>query len=99
MPRSLPARIKIETPSVSGSIALKGARIDDLLLEKYRETVNPASPAIVLFRPSQNRASVLCGIRLGARNRLDGAAAGPEHRVAAGGLGRVDADQPGDAEI
>ena len=46
-------RIKIETPSVSGSIALKGARIDDLLLEKYRETVNPASPAIVLFAPSQ----------------------------------------------
>ena len=46
-------RIKIETPRVSGSIALKGARIDDLLLEKYRETVNPASPAIVLFAPSQ----------------------------------------------
>ena len=46
-------RIKIETPSVSGSIALKGARIDDLLLEKYRETVDPASPAIVLFAPSQ----------------------------------------------
>ena len=46
-------RIKIETPRVSGSIALKGARIDDLLLEKYRETVNPASPPIVLFAPSQ----------------------------------------------
>src|SRR5947208_3506457 len=45
-------RIKIETPRVSGSISLKGARIDDLSLEKFRDTVNPASPAIVLFSPS-----------------------------------------------
>src|SRR3954453_11373572 len=34
-------RIKIETPRVSGSIALKGARIDDLSLEKFRDTVDP----------------------------------------------------------
>ncbi|MFL6838849.1 MAG: membrane protein insertase YidC [Bradyrhizobium sp.] len=46
-------RIKIETPRLSGSISLKGARIDDLLLEKYRDTVDPSSPAIVLFAPSQ----------------------------------------------
>jgi YidC/Oxa1 family membrane protein insertase len=46
-------RIKIESPRLSGSISLKGARIDDLALEKYRETVDPASPAIVLFSPSQ----------------------------------------------
>src|SRR5207237_3472491 len=45
-------RIKIETPRVSGSIALKGARIDDLSLEKFRDTVDPKSPAIVLFSPS-----------------------------------------------
>jgi YidC/Oxa1 family membrane protein insertase len=49
-------RIKIETPRLSGSIALKGARIDDLALEKYRETVDPTSPAIVLFSPSQTAA-------------------------------------------
>jgi YidC/Oxa1 family membrane protein insertase len=46
-------RIKVETPRLSGSISLKGARIDDLLLEKYRDTVDPSSPAIVLFAPSQ----------------------------------------------
>jgi YidC/Oxa1 family membrane protein insertase len=46
-------RIKIDTPRLSGSISLKGARIDDLSLEKYRETVDPASPPIVLFSPSQ----------------------------------------------
>src|SRR3979490_1853923 len=45
-------RIKIETPRVSGSISLKGARIDDLALTQFRETVDPKSPAIVLFSPS-----------------------------------------------
>jgi YidC/Oxa1 family membrane protein insertase len=45
-------RIKIDTPRLSGSIALKGARIDDLSLEKFRDTVDPKSPAIVLFSPS-----------------------------------------------
>ena len=49
-------RIRIESPRISGSIALKGARIDDLALEKYRETVDPKSPAIVLFSPSQTAA-------------------------------------------
>jgi YidC/Oxa1 family membrane protein insertase len=45
-------RVRIETPSLAGSIALKGARIDDLSLVKYRETVEPNSPAIVLLAPS-----------------------------------------------
>src|ERR1700712_1042761 len=45
-------RVKIETPRLSGSIALKGARIDDLSLVQFRETVDPASPAIVLYSPS-----------------------------------------------
>ncbi|KRP90040.1 insertase [Bradyrhizobium pachyrhizi] len=45
-------RIKIETPRVTGSIALKGARIDDLALVQFRETVDPKSPAVVLLSPS-----------------------------------------------
>src|SRR5579871_5227450 len=45
-------RVKIETPSVIGSIRLKGARIDDLSLVKFRETVDPNSPPIVLYAPS-----------------------------------------------
>jgi YidC/Oxa1 family membrane protein insertase len=44
-------RIAIETPSVRGSIALKGGRIDDLALVRHRETANPQSPAAVLFSP------------------------------------------------
>jgi YidC/Oxa1 family membrane protein insertase len=45
-------RIKIDTPRLSGSIALKGTRIDDLALVQFRETVDPASPPIVLYSPS-----------------------------------------------
>src|SRR6266478_3443315 len=45
-------RIRIDTPRVSGSISLKGARIDDLSLVQFRDTVDPKSPAIVLFSPS-----------------------------------------------
>ncbi|MES1149477.1 MAG: membrane protein insertase YidC, partial [Bradyrhizobium guangdongense] len=45
-------RVKIDTPRLTGSIALKGARIDDLALVQYRETVDPKSPAIILYSPS-----------------------------------------------
>ena len=45
-------RVKIDTPRLIGSIALKGARIDDLSLVQFRETVDPTSPAIELFSPS-----------------------------------------------
>ncbi len=45
-------RIPIATESVQGSIALKGGRIDDLALVKFRETVDPKSPPIVLLSPS-----------------------------------------------
>ncbi|HYB56008.1 MAG TPA: membrane protein insertase YidC [Alphaproteobacteria bacterium] len=44
-------RIAIASPSLKGSISLKGARIDDLKLGQYRETVDPKSPEIVLFTP------------------------------------------------
>jgi YidC/Oxa1 family membrane protein insertase len=45
-------RIAIDTPSVKGSIDLRGARLDDLSLAKYRETVDPNSPIVVLLAPS-----------------------------------------------
>src|SRR5450755_2128387 len=46
------ARVKIDTPRLTGSIALKGGRIDDLSLVQFRETVDPRSPPIVMFSPS-----------------------------------------------
>jgi YidC/Oxa1 family membrane protein insertase len=45
-------RVVIDTPRLNGSIDLKGARIDNLSLEQYRETVDPSSPPIVLLSPS-----------------------------------------------
>src|SRR5581483_3384237 len=45
-------RVQIDTPFVKGSIALKGARIDDVSLATYHETVDPKSPIIVLLSPS-----------------------------------------------
>jgi YidC/Oxa1 family membrane protein insertase len=44
-------RIAIQTPSVDGTLLLKGARLDDLRLKNYRETVDKKSPEIVLFSP------------------------------------------------
>ncbi|MCK9915744.1 membrane protein insertase YidC [Microbacteriaceae bacterium K1510] len=45
-------RVPIKTGSLEGSIALKGGRIDDLALIKFRETVDPKSPPIFLLSPS-----------------------------------------------
>ncbi len=45
-------RMAINTPSLTGSIALKGARIDDLVLVKYHETADSNSPHVTLFSPS-----------------------------------------------
>ena len=45
-------RVAIDTPRLHGSIALKGGRLDDLVLKDYRETVDPASPQVVLLSPT-----------------------------------------------
>lgn len=44
-------RLQIDTPRFKGSIALKGARLDDLLLIDYRETTAPDSPYVSLLKP------------------------------------------------
>ena len=45
-------RVPIVTDTLQGTIALKGGRIDDLALVKFRETTDPKSPPIVLLSPS-----------------------------------------------
>ncbi|WJR77400.1 membrane protein insertase YidC [Bradyrhizobium sp. NP1] len=45
-------RVAIETQSLKGSIALRGGRIDDVLLARYHETTDPKSPPIELLSPS-----------------------------------------------
>ena len=46
------SRVAIDTPKLSGSINLAGARIDDLVLKDYRVTVKDDSPNIELLNPS-----------------------------------------------
>ena len=44
-------RLTIESPRLEGSMSLKGARIDDLLLRGYRETIKKDSPLVELLQP------------------------------------------------
>jgi len=44
-------RVHIETPSLSGSINLKGAQIDDLLLLTQKQTIAKNSPPVRLLSP------------------------------------------------
>ena len=46
-------RIEIETPRLTGSIALNGGRIDELRLRGYRETLEPGSPDVELLWPAR----------------------------------------------
>lgn len=45
-------RVAIETPALSGSINLVGARVDDITLTKYRQTIDKDSPPVRLFAPA-----------------------------------------------
>jgi YidC/Oxa1 family membrane protein insertase len=45
-------RVRIVSPRISGSIALRGARFDDLFLKDYRLELDPESPQVELLRPS-----------------------------------------------
>ena len=44
-------RLTIDTPMLGGTISTEGARIDDITLKTYRETVDPASPEVHVLSP------------------------------------------------
>ena len=50
VPANVP-RVKIDAPKVAGSISLLGARIDDLVLTDYHETIAKDSPLVRLLEP------------------------------------------------
>ncbi|MDB5661895.1 MAG: insertase [Sphingomonas bacterium] len=54
-------RVRIESPRVAGSINLKGARIDDLVLTTHRETVDRNSPPIQLLSPGGTAKAYFAG--------------------------------------
>ncbi|MEQ9143145.1 MAG: membrane protein insertase YidC [Parvibaculaceae bacterium] len=84
-------RVTIETPLVAGSISLTGGRIDDLQLHTYHETVDPSSPEIVLFSPTNSvkpyfaefgwTAPASAGLTLPGRDTVWSAPAGAELSV------------------
>ncbi len=67
VPRALPTvlrdspRVAIETPKLRGSIALKGARIDDIILPTYSQTLKKGSPPIRLFSPGGSQDAYFAG--------------------------------------
>jgi YidC/Oxa1 family membrane protein insertase len=52
-PQALAAspRVPIQTPDLTGSVSLTGARLDDLFLTQYRQTTAANSPPVELLRP------------------------------------------------
>lgn len=44
-------RVRIDTPAVAGSINLKGARLDDLVLKEHDETIARGAPPVRLLSP------------------------------------------------
>ena len=45
-------RVTIATPSLTGSLSLKGGRLDDLHLVDYRDTLEPGSDTVTVLNPT-----------------------------------------------
>src|SRR5919202_1523472 len=51
VPTTPAARIAVDGPRVRGALNLRGARLDDLVLKDYHETVDRSSPLVRLLAP------------------------------------------------
>ena len=84
-------RVQIRTPSLEGSINLKGAQIDDLLLVRQKQTIAKDSPPVRLLSPIGAPASYIAQFGWTAQGatapdlntvwQADGSALTPEHPV------------------
>lgn len=54
---ALSPRLAIKSDKLHGSIALRGARFDDLTLAKYKETLDSNSKEVILFSPNGDNAT------------------------------------------
>ena len=92
-------RIKIETPRRFRQHRAEGRAHRRPVageIPRHRRSEVARDRAVLAF---EHGSSLLCRVRLGRGLGLDGAASRPRYGVAAGGLGRAVAEQPGDAEI
>jgi YidC/Oxa1 family membrane protein insertase len=71
------ARVTIDTPALSGSINLTGARFDDLKLKEYHETVDDKSPIITLLSPAETKDGYFTELGY-VGNEASGSAPGPQ---------------------
>jgi YidC/Oxa1 family membrane protein insertase len=55
-PRAPAARLPVQGPRVQGTLSLRGARLDDLVLRDYRETTAPNSPLVRMLAPREGGA-------------------------------------------
>jgi YidC/Oxa1 family membrane protein insertase len=55
------ARLRIETPKLKGSIALKGARFDDLVLVEHKQTIKKNSGPVQLLSPAGTKRAYFAG--------------------------------------
>ena len=68
-------RVVIDAPRVAGSINLVGARIDDIVLKDYRETVEEDSGPVRIFAPERTDGQYFAafGFKTGGQIMPDGA--------------------------
>ena len=72
-------RVAIRTPRLTGSLSLKGGRIDDLVMPTYRETIDPKSPPVRLLSPEGGPQAYFAGFGwLGDGAAGGGALPGPD---------------------
>ncbi|MFC7475980.1 membrane protein insertase YidC [Dankookia sp. GCM10030260] len=55
-PRVPGARIPVDGPRMQGTLSLRGARLDDVVLKDYHETVDRSSPLVRLLAPREGAA-------------------------------------------
>jgi YidC/Oxa1 family membrane protein insertase len=87
-------RVTIDTPSLEGSVNLKGGRLDDLRLKDYHETVDRSSPTIALFSPSGSPAPYYTDYGWVADPGADLALPGPDTVWSVEGGARLTPDTP-----
>jgi YidC/Oxa1 family membrane protein insertase len=57
-------RVAIRSEALEGSISLVGGRLDDLMLTRYRETLDPGAPEVRLLSPSSATADDRISVNL-----------------------------------
>jgi YidC/Oxa1 family membrane protein insertase len=85
-------RVKVEAPGLSGSINLVGAVVDDLSLNRHKQTVDKDSAPVRLFSPPVRLLNTL--LKLGGSGRGD---AQWQHRLDRARWRQADAADAGDA--